>query len=131
MLSSEKEIEVFCKYLIDIPPSEAIRTRYHEAIRILNLTLTSKEERVLSNLLKHPAVLVFVDGAFAFINPNSGIRKRLLTLSAILETDPEYVNHYLTTKDLSFPIIRFLYTGAKAVITGVMGICIIKIMRWN
>jgi len=127
----ENEIEVFCNYLIHQPPNAEIKNRYQEAVNILHLQLTKKEAQLVAKIIQRPILLPFIDGAFALINPNSGIRKRLLTLSALLETDMQYVQAFLTSKDLNFPLVHFLYTGAKGVITGVIGVCIVKIMRWN
>lgn len=126
-----KEAIVIAKYLGAKEVAPDLQLRYAAAIEKLKLGLTNKEQRLLQRITSMPFFLPFVDGGLALIQPQNGIRKRLLAMSALMETETAYADLFLTKQSQSFGLIRFLYRGGIAVIKGLIGVCLLKCTGWN
>ena len=66
-----------------------------------------------------------IDSAFSF-NGKSGIRKKILYMSAILETQPEYAGLFLPKERSWFYNLYIFWVGARAVMKMVLG----KMLLW-
>jgi hypothetical protein len=108
-----------------------LEIRYETAIRKLTLNLTKKEEKTLNNILKMPKLLPFIDGGLAFLNPNHGIRKRILVMSTLIETDPQYHAQFLNHTALVFPLVSLLWQGGVGVLKGILGVLLLMILGWK
>jgi hypothetical protein len=126
-----KEAVVLSKYLGAKQVLPTLELRYVDAIEKLNLNLTDKEQKLLTRLINSPFLLPLIDGGLALIQPQNGIRKRLLAMSALMETETAYAHLFLTRENQSFALIRFLYRGGIAVFKGLIGVCLLKCLRWN
>ena len=131
MINSEKETQLFCKYLTGKNATPEVVIRYQHAIAELAISLTEREEKMITRLSHYHFLLPYIDGGMAISDPGGGIRKRLLALSALLETDKNFVDAYLTAKDLRVPVLRFLLIGVKAAITGGVGYLLVKLFQWK
>lgn len=127
----QREAKLFAQYLGAKVDDETLLQKYSNAIEKLKLSLSEKEESVLRYLLKMPILLPFADGAWVFLNPKNGIRKRMLVMSALIETEPQYVSYFLNQQDVSFPIFRFIFRGSVAVLRGVIGVLLILLLGWK
>lgn len=127
----QREAKLFAQYLGAKVDDEALLQKYTNAIEKLKLSLSEKEESVLRYLIKMPILLPFADGAWAFLNPKNGIRKRMLVMSALIETEPQYVQYFLNQQDVSFPIFRFIFRGSVAVLRGVIGVLLMLLLGWE
>jgi hypothetical protein len=125
------EAKLFANYLGATNGDDALVGRYVNAIELLQLPLSTKEAVVLNKLIQMPFLLALIDGGYALLQPNNTIRKRILVMSALMETEPKYVNRFLVQQNISFPIIKFLYRGSVAVAKGVTGAVLIIIFRWK
>lgn len=130
MNSIELEAKLFCQYLIKKEASIELIKRYSDAILVLNIKLNKKEDQIISSLLKYPFLLPYIDGGLAFVKGVSGIRKRILTMSALIETDKIYHTFFLTKKNIKFPILKFLIIGSFGIFNGIIGYIFIKFARW-
>ena len=127
----QREAKLFAQYLGAKANDDALLIKYTDAIEKLKLSLSEKEENVLRYLLKMPFLLSFADGAWAFLNPKNGIRKRILVMSALIETEPQYVQFFLNEKDVSFSVFKLLFRGSVAVLRGIIGVFLILVLGWK
>jgi hypothetical protein len=131
LTDTRNEAIVLAKYLGVKEVLPSLELRYVDAIEKLEMRLTVKEQELLARLINSAFLLPFIDGGLALIQPQNGIRKRLLIMSALMETETDYAHLFLTKKNQSFALIRFLYRGGIAVFKGLIGVCVLKCLRWN
>ncbi|MCP9748229.1 hypothetical protein EGI24_16120 [Lacihabitans sp. CS3-21] len=125
------EAKIFAQYLDAKVDDEALLIKYTKAIEKLKLSLSEKEASVLRYLIKMPFLLPFADGAWAFLNPKNGIRKRIMVMSAFIETEPQFVQLFLNEKDVSFSVFKMLFRGSVAVLRGIIGVFLILVLGWK
>jgi hypothetical protein len=125
------EAKLFAQYLDAKVDDEALLIKYTNAIEKLKLSLSEKEASVLRYIIKMPFLLPFADGAWAFLNPKNGIRKRILVMSALIETEPQYLQFFLNEKDVSFSVFNMLLRGSVAVLRGIIGVFLILVLGWK
>lgn len=85
----------FGAYLLGVDPPEASVRLYIAAMNALDLAVPVKDQRLLSFVARHRWSIGFVDGGLALLRPSSVMRTKLLTMSAILETNPELASLFL------------------------------------
>ena len=127
----QHEAKLFAQYLGAKVDDKVLLTKYTDAIEKLKFRLNEKEENVMQYLHKMPFLLPFVDGAWAFLKPENGIRKRILIMNALIETQPQYVQFFLNQKDVPFPIIKLIFRGLVAVLRGIIGVLLILLLGWK
>lgn len=125
------EAQLFAKYLGAKIDDEILLQKYIDVIEKLKINLTEKEQKILYYLVKMPFLLPFADAAWALVSPKNGIRKRILIMSALIETQPQYLLQFLNQKDLSFSIIRLVFRGSLAVVRAIFGVFLILFLRWK
>ncbi|MDH5514058.1 MAG: hypothetical protein OEY45_02730 [Gammaproteobacteria bacterium] len=84
------ECRIFSRYLVDTDPGNYVCDSYVAAVRQLreSLSPTSSFDRLLLRLARlHPLITRSVDVYARFFAPASSIRRRLITLLAIIESD--------------------------------------------
>ncbi len=127
----QREAKLFAQYLGAKVDDDALLIKYTDAIEKLKFSLSKKEENILRYLLKMPFLLPFADGAWAFLNPKNGIRKRILIMSALIETEPRYVQYFLNVKDVSFSVFKLTFRSSVAVLRGIIGVFLILVLGWK
>jgi hypothetical protein len=125
------EAKLFAQYLGAKVDDETFLKKYTDAIEKLKLSLSKKEENILRHILKMPFLLPLADGAWGFLNPKNGIRKRILIMSALIETEPQYVQFFLNEKNISFSVYKLLFRGSVAVLRGIIGVFLILALGWR
>lgn len=127
----EHEAVVFARYLGAKEISPSLQLRYYKAVETLPLKLNAKETALLKRITRFSFLLPFIDGGLALINTKHGIRKRLLVMFALMETDTMYADMFLTKDVQPFAIIGFFYKGGVAMLKGLAGACLLKCLRWS
>lgn len=122
MSDFRKEAEVLGKYLLGgkKPNAESI-SLYENANQIKPVSLNEREKKILAFLLRHPACAGLIDGALAFGSANGGIRRKILYMSAILETQPEYADLFLPKERGWFFNIYIFWVGCRAILKAIAG----------
>jgi hypothetical protein len=119
-----REAIVFTQYLIgEEADSQSIKL-YNKAQQKLNITLTSKEAKRLNFILKHNFVIGMIDGALALQNAESGIRKKIYTMFAILESNPKYAKYFLPKEDKN-SILHIVGYSIRAVFNTLSGLILL------
>jgi len=52
-------------------------------------------------------------------------------MSALIETEPKYVQLFLNQKDISFPMFKLIFRGSVAVFRGMIGVLLILVLGWK
>lgn len=116
------EAERIGKYLLGgKSPNEQSISLYIQAHDYKSVKLNPREEKILSFLVRRPAFTGMIDGALAFGSANGGIRRKILFMSAILETQPEYAGLFLPKERNWFYNLWIFWVGCRAILKAIAG----------
>lgn len=118
----KKEAEVFGRYLLGgkSPNAKSI-SLYIEAMTLRPASAIGRDEKILRFVLKNPRVIGMIDGALAFSKKKSIVRRKILFMSAILETQPEYAELFLPQERGWFYNVYIFWVGFRAVMKAIGG----------
>lgn len=108
-----KEALVFTRYLIGEKADEHSIGLYINAHNKLLIDLSPKETKRLKFLLRNPSFIGMADSALALTASESGIRKKLYLMFAILESSPAFSKHFLP-KENNSPVLSLIGSGIRA-----------------
>jgi hypothetical protein len=122
MNNYKQEAEIFGRYLLGgKTPDEKSISLYVHAMHLRPASPIGKDEKVLKFILKNPRTIGMIDGALAFSKKKSVIRRKILFMSAILETRPEYADLFLQKERSWFYNIYIFWVGFRAVMKAMAG----------
>jgi hypothetical protein len=126
------EARIFSRYLIGAEPTEDMIARYIRAQSILFGAAEPDSERALCRFARrHPWSLPYLDASSVWTR-QSLLRKKLLTMSAILEASPEFADVFLPRKSVSLYLhLRLAAIGLKSVAKQSIGLPILLWARWS
>lgn len=120
--SLQDEAKIFGKYLLGGKmPNEQSVSLYQKAMQLKPVQLTEKETKLLQFILRNPRSASLIDSALGFFDSRNAVRKKILTMSAILETQPEYAQLFLPAERSFFYNIYIFWVGFRAVVKAVVG----------
>lgn len=116
-MNAAREAEIFGRYLLsgNHPDSKTIEL-YQKAAAIRKYdTASLHEQKILAYALRRPRLIGLLDSALALSNPESLLRQKLLLMSAILETRPQYAALFLPKRRSFFYLFYIGFVGVRAV----------------
>lgn len=118
----KREAEIFGKYLLDgkTPDAKSI-SLYVDAMNLRPVAALGKDEKILQFILRNPHCIGMIDGALAFSKKKSIVRRKILFMSAILETRPQYAELFLQQERKWFYNIYIFWVGFRAVLKAIAG----------
>ncbi|MBV8373709.1 MAG: hypothetical protein JOY69_10665 [Candidatus Eremiobacteraeota bacterium] len=120
------EAAVFGRYLLGCDVNQRSRELYARAARELGY---DGDDAVSRFATRNRWTIAALDGALAFTSPHAPLRAKLLLMSAILETQPEYAAWFLPRdRRLAFGLataLRVLRAGAEAL----AGLVLLRLVR--
>lgn len=116
-----REAKIFSEYLIKEKVSEELLNRYECANQKLNYNGTKRDKKIIAIILRFPYLLPFIDSALAFSNSKSLLRKKIWVMLAILETTPEYYEHYTTKNYNKTKWLSIIFIGCWAILKMMIG----------
>lgn len=119
-----KEAKVFSRYLIGQEADEQSVQLYINANKTLNITLIDKEVKRLTFLLNNLSFIGMADGALAITDSESGIRKKIYVMFAILESRPIFSSYFLP-KENNSPILSLIGSGIRATWNTLIGLILL------
>lgn len=122
------EAHIICRYLLGRPATAKVVELYQLALLKHPLSLNTKETALWQKCMRHPILLSLTDAALAVKDPQSGIRKRIFTCLAILETQPEYARLFLPAPRGKTYLITLFFTGLWALIKRWTGTALLWIL---
>lgn len=109
------EARVFARYLVGRTPAPVHVARYVAASRTLFPDpLAAEDAAVLAWVRGHPWSLGALDAAAGLLRPGGALRNRVLLMAAVLETTPEFADHFLP-RQLG-PLALVLRVGAAGLV---------------
>jgi hypothetical protein len=122
MSDFRREAEVFGKYLLGgKTPVEKAISLYMEAMQLRPAKPIGRDEKILRFVLKNPSFTGLFDSALAFSSKKSILRRKILFMSAILETQPEYADLFLPKERSWFYNIYIFGVGCRAILKMLAG----------
>ena len=117
-----KEAEIFGRYLLGgkNPNAKSI-SLYNSAMNLRPANAIGRDEKILKFILKNPRSIGMIDGALAFSKKKSIVRRKILFMSAILETQPEYAELFLPQERKWTHNIYIFWVGFRAVSKAIAG----------
>lgn len=112
------------RYLLGREPNERVLGVYVRAEAYLE-KLDDSSSRLLNLALRYPRLLSAIDGRLAMVRPESPLRARILAMSAILETSPEYYADFAPRAGLRSGLAAF-WAGVRLVASGVLGTLVLR-----
>lgn len=92
----KQESIIFSQYLIGKFPPDELITRYIQGNQTLFLCEPTKGEASLLNFCrKNEWSVSFLDGGAGFLASENLLRKKILLMSAVLETSPKFADDFL------------------------------------
>lgn len=127
----DSEVILFVTYLTRSKSRHAVYEDYKSAISSLNLTFNEKESEDMKLLLRFPLLLPFFDAGLALLRPDHTIRKRLLVMLALLETEKNSHSLFIAHQNEKFPWFQFLFSATVASFKAFIGIIIVSLSKWR
>ena len=94
--SLQSEARVLARYLVGRTPPLELIERYERASRTLFTEPVERRDAALVGFVgRHPWSVPFLDAASGFLRPDGLLRRKILTMGAILETAPEFADEFL------------------------------------
>jgi nucleoside-diphosphate-sugar epimerase len=124
-----REARIICRYLLRLMPSVDLQTRYAAAHGRLKIELDRDEQRLWRIIERFPSVLRIIDGGLSLINPHGGIRRKIYTMLAILETSPQHYDHFLPKTCTPLQKFKLIWVGLRAGVSTLLGLMLIKVMK--
>ena len=118
----KQEAITFGKYLLsgEMPDEKSIAL-YEAAHEHKKLDVPANEQKLFSFALRNRWALGAIDGALAFKNPDHIVRRKLLLMSATLESRPKYAEKFIPQKRSFFYLIAFGWIGFRAICKAIFG----------
>ena len=123
-----REANIFGRYILKKQPNDYCIFLYEQAMQRLNISLDSKEKRILKFILKNIWSIGMIDASLAMFDRNSQIRKKIFVMLAILETSPDYCEYFIPNKASPLYIIYIYIMGCKAILKALAGRLLLKLI---
>jgi len=116
------------RYLLGAVPPTEITERYAAAVG--QLAAGEAPDAVLAAALRCPVLLPLLDAACGLRRPGCVLRKRLLIMTAILETHPAYAERYMPRARGIVSLVAMLsWDGSVAVAKAVLGVPVLALVE--
>jgi hypothetical protein len=118
------EARLFARYLVGREPTPAHVERYVAANRTLFPNgLAAEDAAVLAWVRHRPWSIGPLDAAAGLLRPGGALRNRILLMAAVLETTPEFADHFLPRQlgPLAL-VLRVGVAGMVAVTNALLGV---------
>ncbi|CAN5908311.1 hypothetical protein BH11BAC7_BH11BAC7_19370 [soil metagenome] len=120
--SFQKEAEIFGRYLLGGKNINAKSiSLYIEAMQLRPTEAIGRDKKILGFILKNSWSIGMIDSALAFSKRKSVIRRKLLFMTAILETQPEYAELFLPQERKWGYSLFIFWVGCRAVMKMMAG----------
>jgi hypothetical protein len=124
------EAIILGKYLLggETPDDKSVAL-FLNAAQHIDLVVPKSEQKAYLFAMDHPLFLGAIDSALAFGSGNHILRRKILLMSAILESRPRYASLFLTQQRSPFYFFVFLWVGFRALCKAVVGKVILLFLR--
>ena len=120
------EADVFGRYLLGGDIDSRTRTLYVRAATELGY---DGDDDVSRYAKMHPWTISALDGALAVSNSDALLRKKLLLMAAILETQPAYAELFLARERAPADLLVLVYRVVRAWAIALLGCVLLRLVR--
>lgn len=121
-----RECRLFARYLIGVRATREIARRYRQA-HVHRFDELEPPSVALAYSLRHPRLLGFIESACGIARPEDVLRRKLLVMSAILETMPEHADLFLPRHIPLFPLLaRLGWNSSRAIVKAAVGLFLLR-----
>lgn len=122
------EARLFGRYLVGREPGDALVARYVAACRThFPDAPRADDAAVLAFVRRRPWSVGMLDAASGLLRPGGPLRNRILLMAALLESTPEFADHFLPRQVGPLALaLRVGAAGAIAVANAVVGAVLLK-----
>lgn len=122
-MTPQEEAAIFGRYLLGgTQPDAASIALYTKALSLRDKSNASaRDKKTVAFALRSPRSIALLDSACALSQPGSLLRQKLLLMSAILETQPQYAHLFLPRQRHFFYHFYIFFVGCRAVARAVCG----------
>ncbi len=107
-------------------PTEEPASFTDEAVARRAPSANDHNQRILQFALAHPRLLGALDVALALTEPGSDLRRRLLLMAAVIETQPRYAERFLSCdRSKLYPLVLLL-VGLRAAARAAVGLLLLR-----
>ena len=124
----DKEAQVIATYLLGKKANGQVINLYQQAMQVLELNYINKDRKILQLLMKRRYLLPYLDAGLAILRPNSVVRQKILVMSAIIETQPQYASLFLNQKRSFFYLFTIAWVGTRSILKAILGIILVKVI---
>jgi hypothetical protein len=119
----QDEARVFGRYLVrGTVPAELVERYCAANAALFGGAPPAADAAIVRFARRHPWSVGFLDGACALLRPTGLLRGKLLVMSAILETSPEFADEFLPRSLNPLGLVtRLAVSGTAAVIRAAVG----------
>jgi hypothetical protein len=117
------EARLFGRYLVGREPADDHVARYVAASRThFSSPLAPDDAAILAWVRRHPWSIGMLDGAAGLLRPGGALRNRILQMAAVLESTPEFADHFLPRQVGPLALLaRVGVAGTIAVLQALVG----------
>lgn len=123
---SSDEARTFGRYVVGREIDQRVADLYVRASRELGC---ESHDRVAQFALRHPWSIGALDAALALTASDAPLRKKLLLMAAILETQPEYCDAFLPRDRVAYGGATVAYALARAALLAAAGVVLLRVVR--
>jgi hypothetical protein len=109
-----EECSKLTRYLIGKEPTAQVYLLFEKAHHHIAFEFAEKEKKLWNRCMRNSFLLYCVDAALATNKRASAIRKKIFVLLAILESVPDYHQHFLPAKRSPLYFITVFFISVKA-----------------
>ncbi len=120
------EAQILSNYLVGTQVDKKSLELYSGISKTTNHSMNESDLKIWNFLMKHPGFISSIDGALAFTNPKSSVRKKIFFMFAILECRPELSAKFMSSNFTGFYWVKFIWYGVHAVFTTIFGLFLLQ-----
>jgi len=123
-----KEAHLIGTYLLNKNLDEKVIKLYVQAMQATDFSYLPKDRKILRLLSKRGFLLPYIDAGLAILFPNSVIRQKILIMTAIIETQPQYSHLFLNKKRNFFYLFIIGWVGMRSILKAILGVLLVKVL---
>ncbi|OJJ18330.1 hypothetical protein BKI52_26290 [marine bacterium AO1-C] len=124
----EQEAGILANYLLGKKPNQDVIDLYMQAMQTVALQYLPKDHKLMNLVTRKRFLLPYIDAGLGISYPNSVVRYKLLLMSAILETQPQYAALFLNQKRSWLYLFVIGWVGVRSVWKAMIGWVLLKLI---
>lgn len=125
----EPKAEVLGRHVVGSDINGEVVRLYECALREIGSEAMGRDAAILPFVARAPWSLPYLDAALALVDPRSGLRRRVIAMTAILETCPAYADRFLPRERPALYGVNVCCKLLRAVFNAALGLVLLWFLR--